>query len=160
MAEHHCVDVQQHSYPSSSHACNNLDDPSPSTFVNIPHDTQMKPFACIDGSLQSSELEASTLPDVTYIKSTSNCNSLGSQANERELRESQPLLKRMDPDHISINNVFPDDPEFTELVREAENAIEAEIFPERITRGSSGSYFVLNCSKVRINTDDDIYYFF
>ncbi|XP_035650216.1 phosphatidylinositol 4-kinase type 2-alpha-like isoform X4 [Oncorhynchus keta] len=59
-------------------------------------------------------------------------------------RERQPLLDRdrgnspRDPHR----NEFPDDPEFREIVRKAEQAIEEEIFPERICQGSSGSYFV------------------
>ena len=39
---------------------------------------------------------------------------------------------------------FSDDPQFTELVRQAEIAIEAGIYPTRIYQGSSGSYFVKN----------------
>ncbi|XP_035281564.1 phosphatidylinositol 4-kinase type 2-beta-like [Anguilla anguilla] len=39
-------------------------------------------------------------------------------------------------------NSFPEDPEFAEVVRSAEQAIENGIFPERISQGSSGSYFV------------------
>ncbi|XP_056147852.1 phosphatidylinositol 4-kinase type 2-alpha-like [Lampris incognitus] len=60
------------------------------------------------------------------------------------LRERQPLLDRgrrcCPPEQLS--NDFPDDPEFREVVRKAEQAIEEEIFPERIYQGSSGSYFV------------------
>ncbi|XP_062376127.1 phosphatidylinositol 4-kinase type 2-alpha-like [Sardina pilchardus] len=48
-------------------------------------------------------------------------------------REREPLLDR---------NEFNDDPEFREIVRKAERAIEEGIFPERISQGSSGSYFV------------------
>ena len=43
-----------------------------------------------------------------------------------------------------------DDPQFTDLVRQAEAAIEAGIFPERIYQGSSGSYFVKNCDGTTI----------
>ncbi|XP_008104730.1 phosphatidylinositol 4-kinase type 2-alpha [Anolis carolinensis] len=39
-------------------------------------------------------------------------------------------------------NEFPDDPEFAEVVRQAEQASERGIYPERIYQGSSGSYFV------------------
>ncbi|KAG7458869.1 hypothetical protein MATL_G00225170 [Megalops atlanticus] len=39
-------------------------------------------------------------------------------------------------------NHFPEDPEFAEIVQRAEQAIENGIFPERISQGSSGSYFV------------------
>ncbi|XP_072319059.1 phosphatidylinositol 4-kinase type 2-alpha [Eucyclogobius newberryi] len=57
-------------------------------------------------------------------------------------RERQPLLERgaspRDPHH----NEFPEDPEFREIIRKAERAIEEGIYPERIYQGSSGSYFV------------------
>ncbi|NXD31384.1 P4K2A kinase, partial [Spelaeornis formosus] len=39
-------------------------------------------------------------------------------------------------------NDFPEDPEFADVVRRAELASERGIFPERISQGSSGSYFV------------------
>ena len=41
-------------------------------------------------------------------------------------------------------SIFLDDPGFTETIRQAENAIDAGIYPERIYQGSSGSYFVKN----------------
>ena len=47
-----------------------------------------------------------------------------------------------------VNN-FPEDPEYAELVRQAEQAIDHGIFPERIYQGSSGSYFVKNVEGVR-----------
>ncbi|XP_006630306.2 phosphatidylinositol 4-kinase type 2-alpha [Lepisosteus oculatus] len=59
-------------------------------------------------------------------------------------RERQPLLERdrgyspRDP----YRNEFPEDPEFREIIRKAERAIEEGIYPERIYQGSSGSYFV------------------
>lgn len=39
---------------------------------------------------------------------------------------------------------FSEDPAFTELVRQAESAIENGVLPDRISQGSSGSYFVKN----------------
>uniref|UniRef100_A0A2K6NXM6 Phosphatidylinositol 4-kinase type 2 n=1 Tax=Rhinopithecus roxellana TaxID=61622 RepID=A0A2K6NXM6_RHIRO len=39
-------------------------------------------------------------------------------------------------------NAFLDDPEFADIILRAEQAIEVGIFPERISQGSSGSYFV------------------
>ncbi|XP_041056312.1 phosphatidylinositol 4-kinase type 2-beta isoform X2 [Carcharodon carcharias] len=39
-------------------------------------------------------------------------------------------------------NHFPEDPEFTDIVLRAEQAIESGVYPERISQGSSGSYFV------------------
>lgn len=79
-------------------------------------------------------------------------------------RESQPLLGGLD---VSYNQ-FPgtlvvlyisflclretcliiDDPAFSDLVWQAEVAIDNGIFPERISQGSSGSYFVKNPSGV------------
>ncbi|XP_027739167.1 phosphatidylinositol 4-kinase type 2-beta isoform X2 [Empidonax traillii] len=38
-------------------------------------------------------------------------------------------------------NIFLDDPEFAEIILRAEQAIECGVFPERISQGSSGSYF-------------------
>ncbi|OCT96756.1 phosphatidylinositol 4-kinase type 2-beta [Xenopus laevis] len=39
-------------------------------------------------------------------------------------------------------NVILDDSEFAEIIHRAEQAIESGVFPERISQGSSGSYFV------------------
>lgn len=39
-------------------------------------------------------------------------------------------------------NHFPEDPVFGEIIQRAEQAIESGVFPERISQGSSGSYFV------------------
>ncbi|XP_037545988.1 phosphatidylinositol 4-kinase type 2-beta [Nematolebias whitei] len=39
-------------------------------------------------------------------------------------------------------NHFPDDLEFADIIQRAEHAIEGGVFPERISQGSSGSYFV------------------
>jgi len=52
-------------------------------------------------------------------------------------------------------NEFRDDPAYSEVIRDAENAIEQGIYPERIYQGSSGSYFVRNIQgvcKVRLLT--------
>jgi phosphatidylinositol 4-kinase type 2 len=40
--------------------------------------------------------------------------------------------------------IFLDDQQFSELVSQAEAAIEAGVYPTRIYQGSSGSYFVKN----------------
>ena len=40
--------------------------------------------------------------------------------------------------------MFLDDPEFSDVIRETEMAIEQGVYPERIYQGSSGSYFVKN----------------
>ena len=41
-------------------------------------------------------------------------------------------------------NIWHDDPAFTDLIREAETAIDHGVNPTRIYQGSSGSYFVKN----------------
>uniref|UniRef100_H0VT95 Phosphatidylinositol 4-kinase type 2 n=1 Tax=Cavia porcellus TaxID=10141 RepID=H0VT95_CAVPO len=49
---------------------------------------------------------------------------------------------------ISVtSNSFLDDPEFAEIIAKAEQAIELGVFPERISQGSSGSYFVKDPKK-------------
>lgn len=58
-------------------------------------------------------------------------------------RESQPLLGGRG-DYEDSYNSFPDDPQFSELLWQAEVAIDNGILPERIYQGSSGSYFVKN----------------
>ncbi|KAE8590644.1 hypothetical protein XENTR_v10018140 [Xenopus tropicalis] len=64
-------------------------------------------------------------------------------------RERQPLLERSQTRGAAAQaererNKFPDDPEFAEVVKKAEKAIVRDILPERISQGSSGSYFVKN----------------
>jgi phosphatidylinositol 4-kinase type 2 len=49
-----------------------------------------------------------------------------------------------------ICECFTDDPLFSDLVRQAEVAIDNGIYPERIYQGSSGSYFVKNPTGVSI----------
>lgn len=50
-------------------------------------------------------------------------------------------------------NTITDDPQFNELVSQAEMAIEHGIYPERIYQGSSGSYFVKNTAGVSLSND-------
>lgn len=52
--------------------------------------------------------------------------------------------------------MFLDDPTFSDLVWQAEVAIDNGIFPERISQGSSGSYFVKNQSGVSNNFQDNL----
>ncbi|KAK3877493.1 hypothetical protein Pcinc_017819 [Petrolisthes cinctipes] len=81
------------------------------------------------------------LPDVTFGPgTTTNHTGMGSP---RSNRESQPLLGARH-DLLDDFNLWPDDPHFTDLVRQAETSIESGIYPERIYQGSSGSYFVKN----------------
>ena len=50
---------------------------------------------------------------------------------------------------VKIDNSFEDDPEFTNIIREAEAAIEEGVYPQRISQGSSGSYFVFDSTGQR-----------
>jgi len=62
-------------------------------------------------------------------------------------RERTPLLVHVGdshPENSADYNNFPDDVEYSNLLNEAEQAIEQGIAPLRISRGSSGSYFVKN----------------
>ncbi|XP_051820433.1 phosphatidylinositol 4-kinase type 2-beta isoform X2 [Antechinus flavipes] len=61
----------------------------------------------------------------------------GRRAGRRERR------RRYGPSSgISEMNVFSEDPEFADIILRAEQAIDCGVLPERISQGSSGSYFV------------------
>ena len=49
--------------------------------------------------------------------------------------------------HLSCNH-FPNDSDFSEIIKDVEIAIDHNILPERIYQGSSGSYFVKNTNLV------------
>lgn len=49
-----------------------------------------------------------------------------------------------------MNFFMDDDPEFAEILHRVEQAIECEVFPERISQGSSGSYFVKDSKRVSV----------
>ena len=54
---------------------------------------------------------------------------------------------------VCLYNFFlyiADDPQFSELLWQAEVAVDNGIFPERIYQGSSGSYFVKNPGGVSV----------
>ncbi|RVE44881.1 hypothetical protein evm_010481 [Chilo suppressalis] len=109
------------------------------TLLNLDFDkpnTTIAPSLPDDGvvSLSSSSEEICLVPEVGF---EGNVDSPGVN------RESQPLLGGRGDFEVSFNH-FPDDPQFSELVWQAEVAIDNGIFPERIYQGSSGSYFVKN----------------
>ncbi|RWS25356.1 phosphatidylinositol 4-kinase type 2-alpha-like isoform X1 [Leptotrombidium deliense] len=116
-----------------------------STTVCGDHTTanQLRSVSSYEQSYCVDSCEESCLPDVTYVT----CS--GGVSTSASNKESQPLLKRMDTVDASIvNNVFPDDPEFTAIVKDAENAIDNCVYPQRISQGSSGSYFVKNSAEI------------
>ncbi len=86
-------------------------------------------------------------PDVTTFSPPSEGSS-SPRSPRREHSEGTPLLGRIDSEYGHIENTFPDDPEFAQVIRTTETAIEHGIFPERIYQGSSGSYFVKNAEGV------------
>jgi phosphatidylinositol 4-kinase type 2 len=60
--------------------------------------------------------------------------------------EQRPLLQPVRVRNSSSTgsddaNYFPEDPEYSSIVRAIEIAIESEVYPEIISQGSSGSYF-------------------
>jgi hypothetical protein len=67
--------------------------------------------------------------------------------------------ENMQCDFDLIFECFADDPLFSDLVRQAEVAIENGIYPERIYQGSSGSYFVKNLTGVSITESYYVYQF-
>ncbi|OQV25120.1 Phosphatidylinositol 4-kinase type 2-beta [Hypsibius exemplaris] len=66
----------------------------------------------------------------------------GGAAGEESLSTSK--MDHQIPSRRLHENVFPEDPEFSQMIHEAELAIENGINPERVVQGSSGSYFVKN----------------
>lgn len=97
-------------------------------------------------------------PDVTSVtfapRQSQNYRAPRSPTREGAGREeSSPLLARIEQEYGIFLNNFPDDPEFTDRVRTAEEAIECGRYPERISQGSSGSYFVKNLENVSDHTN-------
>uniref|UniRef100_A0A6M2DM22 Phosphatidylinositol 4-kinase type 2 n=1 Tax=Xenopsylla cheopis TaxID=163159 RepID=A0A6M2DM22_XENCH len=108
------------------------------TLLNIDFGNKLDAVTQVDDSvlsLSSSTEEIHLVPEVVFE---------GTVDSNTDNRESQPLLGARDLD-VSYNQ-FPDDPQFSELVFQAELAIDKGIYPERIYQGSSGSYFVKNPS--------------
>lgn len=77
----------------------------------------------------------------------------------RNINEYQPLLNGSGSNisddqqdgsdfvHLSCNH-FESDPEFNDIVKKVEFAIDHDILPQRIYEGSSGSYFCKNSENV------------
>lgn len=92
-------------------------------------------------------------PDVTLLTDCANLsptNLSPPTSPRRQNKENTPLLARNDHDLTTgiVYNCFPDDQEYTNLLVQADLAIEHGIYPERISQGSSGSYFVKNTDVV------------
>ncbi|CAG0894147.1 unnamed protein product [Cyprideis torosa] len=89
------------------------------------------------------ELLFTTLTRPPRRETQSNQKYKPASATFRTLRDSV-CFSLFCPGNATWSFGISDDPEFTELIREAEIAIEHGIYPERIYQGSSGSYFVKN----------------
>jgi hypothetical protein len=92
------------------------------------------------------------LPDVALLTDCATMSSSSPPGSPRHTdKESTPLLHGGDASHdgFAVYNSFPDDQEYTNVLYEAEQAIDHGIYPERISQGSSGSYFVKNREGVR-----------
>ena len=100
-------------------------------------------------SVLEGESSSGPPPDVTsFVPSADSVVPSSPRSPRRGNSEGTPLLGRIDSEYGHIENNFPDDPEFSQVIRTTETAIEHGIFPERIYQGSSGSYFVKNLEGV------------
>lgn len=86
-----------------------------------------------------------TLPDVAIHSGSGRATSGNPDLN----RENQPLLQRMESDCVCEFNIS-NDPQFSQTLREIEFAIGNGVNPERISQGSSGSYFVKDSNRKTI----------
>jgi len=101
--------------------------------------------------VESAHSGEALLPDVSYNSGGSGAGRTPRLKKSRR-GENTPLIgggrsrnrsEYEDLDDEAFNN-WPNDPSFTELVREVEAAIDQGVDPVRIYQGSSGSYFVKN----------------
>lgn len=93
-------------------------------------------------------------PDVTFAPNSSSyesTNLIMPGSPRRGNRENTPLLGRNDAEFGHVENSFPEDQEYTGVIRQAELAIEHGVYPMRISQGSSGSYFVKDSEGVSCN---------
>ena len=94
-------------------------------------DVAFAPYSASPASIESaSDMTASTVPP----------SASPSRSPTRGNRENSPLLGRSVSETHPYND-FPDDPDFGRFVHQVETSIEHGIYPERISQGSSGSYF-------------------
>ncbi|XP_053113790.1 phosphatidylinositol 4-kinase type 2-beta [Hemicordylus capensis] len=75
---------------------------------------------------------------------------LGSTGSRRRRRNRESRCAAGNIGSTAAMTLFLDDPEFAEIMQRTEQAIECEVFPERISQGSSGSYFVKDSKKKTI----------
>jgi len=84
------------------------------------------------------------LPDVATIGDKRNKGRERTPLIGQRLSRGRVRSEYEDLDEEMCNS-WPNDPEFTELIRQAELAVDQGVYPQRIYQGSSGSYFVKDC---------------
>ncbi|KAK9509461.1 hypothetical protein O3M35_006773 [Rhynocoris fuscipes] len=109
--------------------------------VDFSQDDLANPNAVVSlSSTGVTEVESTPIvPEVVFVSGTSNGCTIECRTNG----EREPLLPRMEQVSHPYNH-FPDDPTFSDVIRQAELAIDNGVLPQRIYQGSSGSYFVKN----------------
>ena len=95
------------------------------------------------GNLTTGNMAHSVGPDVTFA-GANRSPTRGGRGHE----EHSPLLCPVEQEYGMFENNFPDDPQYQDIIRLAEDAIDEGILPTRIFQGSSGSYFVKNTDGV------------
>ncbi|KAL7637044.1 UNVERIFIED_CONTAM: hypothetical protein RMT77_012802 [Armadillidium vulgare] len=136
---------------STPSATKNKNKPTQQRSVSPDSTTALCLEEIIDGRYRSYSLASegsqdsgtALLPEVTFSNTGAPLNTFMGSPSRHINRENQPLLGSQRCD-VEDFNIWQDDPQFTDLVRQAEIAIENTIYPERIFQGSSGSYFVKN----------------
>merc|ERR1719370_2180548 len=101
-----------------------------------------------DSAGGSAHSEDALIPEVNYNQTRrgrgrENTPLIGQSRRGRQRSEYEDL----DDDNF---NTWPNDPVFTDLIQQAEAAIDQGVYPTRIYQGSSGSYFVKNREGVTI----------
>ncbi|XP_028657577.1 phosphatidylinositol 4-kinase type 2-beta isoform X1 [Erpetoichthys calabaricus] len=97
------------------------------------------------------EIEAEGCGEEELLLPTTAGEHSSPRVNKERWSRKNRLSSSSDKENLSVSgsvggtgdlNTFPEDPEFYEIIHRAEQAIECGVFPERISQGSSGSYFV------------------
>jgi len=103
-----------------------------------------------DDELNRSGLSQSSEPGVTSsgsLRTNHAGAAMMAPALDRSISENTPLLMQSDRfSYVGIisGNYDPEDLEFSRVFSSVEQAINQGVCPQRILRGSSGSYFVRN----------------
>lgn len=106
-------------------------------------DVPLVPEVAFDGNLDSPGINRESQPLLGGIEVSYN-HFPGIKWHVEDYQSRIPHAKIQKMGSRVKNTFIADDPDFSDLVWQAETAIDNGIFPERISQGSSGSYFVKN----------------